>query len=97
VPEELADLVGRWYSEGGAFDFSVREGRLEARAAGLPEHLPSSRFEQVEPDLFRTVAGREAGELLRVSRGADGHPRKMNWATYLVTREPYGFGEWLAE
>src|SRR5919112_4500385 len=97
VPEELADLVGRWYSEGMAFDFSVREGRLEAREPDLPEHKPSSVFEQVEPDLFRTVQGREAGELLRVSRGPDGRPRKMNWATYLVTREPYAFCEWLAE
>jgi hypothetical protein len=97
VPAELADLVGRWYSEGTAFDFSVRQGRLEARATDLPEHKPSSLFEQVEPDVFRTVSGREAGELLRVSRDADGRPRKMNWATYLVTREPYGFGEWLAE
>jgi CubicO group peptidase (beta-lactamase class C family) len=97
VPSELEDLLGRWYSEGAPFDFFVREGRLEARAPDLPEHKPSSAFEQVGPDLFRTVAGREAGELLRVARDAGGRPRKMNWATYLVTREPYAFGEWLAE
>src|SRR3954470_2651026 len=93
VPAELGALIGRWYSEGVAFDFSVREGRLEARAPETPEHKPSSVFEQVEPDLYRTVAGRETGELLRVARDADGRPRKLNWATYLVTREPYGFGE----
>ena len=56
--------------------FTVRQGRLEARAEGLPEHKPSSRFEQVGPDLFRTVAGREHGELLRVSRDADGRVRR---------------------
>ena len=95
VPEELADLLGVWYSEGSPFTFSVREGRLEARAHGLPEHKPSSRFEQVETDVFRTVAGRERGELLRVTRDAEGRVVKMNWATYLVTREPYAFGEWL--
>jgi CubicO group peptidase (beta-lactamase class C family) len=95
VPEELADLVGVWYSEGSPFTFSVREGRLEARAHGLPDHKPSSRFEQVGPDLFRTVAGRERGELLRVSRDDEGRVSKMNWATYLVTREPLAFGEWL--
>jgi CubicO group peptidase (beta-lactamase class C family) len=95
VPPELADLVGVWYSEGSPFVFTVREGRLEARAEGLPEHKPSSRFEQVSPDLFRTVAGREHGELLRVTRDADGRVTKMNWATYLVTREPLAFGEWL--
>lgn len=95
VPAGLADLVGVWYTEGSPFTFTVRQGRLEARAHGLPEHKPSSRFEQVRPDLFRTVAGRENGELLRVTRDADGRVLKMNWATYLVTREPYAFGEWL--
>ena len=95
VPEELADLVGVWWSEGSPFAFSVREGRLEARAPSLPEHKPSSKFEQLEPDVFRTVAGREEGELLRVTRDADGRAVRMNWATYLVTRQPYAFGEWL--
>jgi hypothetical protein len=95
VPEELADLVGVWWSEGSPFTFSVRLGRLEARSPSLPEHKPSSVFERLERDLFRTVAGREEGELLRVTRGPDGRAVKMNWATYLVTREPYAFGEWL--
>lgn len=97
VPAVLADLVGVWYSEGSPFTFSVRNGRLEARAHELPEHKPSSRFQQIEPDLLRTVAGRERGELLRVTRDADGRVSKMNWATYLVTREPLAFGEWLRE
>jgi CubicO group peptidase (beta-lactamase class C family) len=95
VPPELADLVGVWYSEGSPFTFTVREDRLEARADGLPGHKPSSRFEQVAPDLFRTVAGRENGEMLRVTRDTEGRVTKMNWATYLVTREPLAFGEWL--
>jgi len=96
VPHDLAELVGVWYSEGSPFTFSVREGRLEARAHGLPDHKPSSRFERVETDLYRTVAGRETGELLKVTRAADGGVCKMNWATYLVTREPLAFGEWQA-
>ena len=95
VPPELAELVGVWYSEGSPFTFTVRQGRLEARAHDLPEHKPASRFVQLEPDLFRTVEGRERGELLRVTRDDDGRIEKMNWATYLVTREPYAFGEWL--
>ena len=92
VPDELAELAGRWYSEGQPFDFSVRQGRLEARGASLPEHKPSSLFEQVGDDLYRTVAGRERGELLRVTRDEDGQVVKMNWATYLVTRDPRPFG-----
>jgi CubicO group peptidase (beta-lactamase class C family) len=95
VPPGLRELVGIWYSEGSPFVFSVREGHLEARAQGLAEHKPSSVFEPVGDDLYRTTRGREVGELLRVSRDADGRVTKMNWATYLVTREPYAFGEWL--
>lgn len=92
VPEELREVVGVWYSEGTAFVFSVRQQRLEARAQALPEHKPSSEFEEVGEDLYRTVSGREAGELLRISRNGDGRVTKMNWATYLFTREPLAFG-----
>jgi hypothetical protein len=95
VPEELAGVLGLWYSEGAPFVFSVKEGHLEARGQALPEHKPSSVFEKVSDDVYRTVKGREAGELLRITRDADGTVTKMNWATYLVTREPYAFGEWL--
>jgi CubicO group peptidase (beta-lactamase class C family) len=94
VPEHLRELTGIWYSEGAPFEFSVRQGRLEARAKDLPSHKPSSVFEQVGADLYRTTQGREAGELLRVSRNENGTVVKLNWATYLVTREPLAFGEW---
>ena len=93
VPDELAGIVGLWYSEGSPFVFTVKQGRLEARAQGLPEHKPSSVFEKVREDLYRTTQGRERGELLRVTRGPDGTVTKMNWATYLVTRQPLAFGE----
>jgi CubicO group peptidase (beta-lactamase class C family) len=95
VPDRLAGLLGVWYSEGTPFHFSVRQGRLEARAPGQPEHQPPSVFEEVEPDVLRTVSGREQGELLRVTRDDRGRPVKMSWATYLVSRETYAFGEWL--
>ena len=94
VPAELADVLGLWFSEGSPFVFSVKHGRLEARPQSLPEHKPSSVFEKVDEDRYRTVSGREAGELLRITRGADGKVTKMNWATYLFTRQPLAFGEW---
>ena len=95
VPAELADLLGLWFSEGSPFVFSVKQGRLEARPQALPEHKPSSVFEKVGEDRYRTVSGREAGELLRITRDADGTVTKLNWATYLFTRQPLAFGEWL--
>ncbi|MGZ4473238.1 MAG: serine hydrolase domain-containing protein [Nocardioidaceae bacterium] len=95
VPAELEGVLGLWYSEGAPFVFTVKAGRLEARAQGQPDHKPPARFERLGDDLYRTVSGREAGELLRITRDTDGTVRKMNWATYLVTREPYAFGQWL--
>ena len=93
VPEDLLPLLGRWFSEGSGFTFSVREERLEARADSAPADRAPSVFERIDDSTFRTVAGRERGELLRVTRRADGSVLKMNWATYLVTRAPLGFGE----
>ncbi|HSE70533.1 MAG TPA: serine hydrolase domain-containing protein [Nocardioidaceae bacterium] len=93
VPEELAGVVGRWYSEGSPFVFRVREGRLEAKAAGAPEHKPASVFERIGDDLYRTTSGREIGELLRITRDEHGEVLKMHWATYLVTRRPLAFGQ----
>ncbi len=93
VPEELAGVIGRWYSEGTPFVFSVRQGRLEARGALMPEHKPPSVFEKVDDDLYRTVSGRETGELLRITRDEHGEVVKLNWATYPVTRKALAFGE----
>lgn len=89
VPDEL---VGVWFSEGAGFTFSVRQATLEARADKAPKHQPPAVFERVGPDLYRTVSGRERGELLRLNRDAHGRVITMNWATYLVTREPLAVG-----
>jgi CubicO group peptidase (beta-lactamase class C family) len=95
VPDELAGVIGRWFSEGQAFTFSVRQQTLEARLDAAPSSKPPSVFSKIGDDVYRTDSGRETGELLRITRDADGHVTKLNWATYLFTREPYAFGEWL--
>ena len=98
VPEELRPVLGRWFSEGHPFVLSVVDGTLQARVdVPAAATLPPSVFEKVSDDLYRTVSGRERGELLRVTRAADGSVPKLNWATYLFTREPIAFGEHLAE
>lgn len=93
VPQELAELVGLWFSEGTPYAFSVRQGRLEARAQDLPEHKPPSVFERVGEDAYRTISGREAGELLLLDRDDQGRVAAMTWAGYRVTRQPLAFGE----
>lgn len=93
VPDELAPLLGVWFSEGSEFVLSVREGRLEARVAGTPSDSAPSVFEAASQDEFVTTSGRERGERLVVRRHPDGSVRQLNWATYRFTRAPLGFGE----
>jgi hypothetical protein len=45
--------------------------------------------------VWRTAAGPERGERLRLERDGDGAVRCMFWATYLLTREPTVFGRGL--
>lgn len=92
VPEDLAGLLGRWYTEGAPFDFSVRAGRLEARSPAAAWDAPPAVFTPEGEDRYRTESGREVGELLRVTRGRDGTVERMHWATYPLTRDPLPFG-----
>ena len=89
-PEDVVSLLGRWWSEGSEFVFSWRD-RLEARPADVPTVLEPAVFEREGDDAWRTVSGRERGELLRVVRGDDGRVSKLYWATYPFTRDPQSF------
>jgi CubicO group peptidase (beta-lactamase class C family) len=92
APPDLAGALGRWWSEGEEFVFRFHDGRLEARWIGSPDWLEWSRFEPLGDDRFRTVQGRERGELLRVVRDGEGNVTRMYWATYPLTRTPEIFG-----
>ena len=92
VPDELRPLVGRWWSEGTPFEFFVRDTQLHARAEKAPPWLPPAVFERIDDATFRTVSGRERGELLRLTYEG-GAVTVMHWATYRVTRDPESFGD----
>ncbi len=89
-PAELTGVPGRWWSEGEEFVFRFRKGRLEAQLARSV--LAPGVFERAEADVYRTVAGRERGELLRLIRDESGRVTKMYWATYPFTKAPEVFG-----
>jgi CubicO group peptidase (beta-lactamase class C family) len=93
VPPELEGVLGTWFSEGHPFDFSVKNGVLQAKAPAAAEHLAPAVFERISEDVYRTISGRERGELLRITRTPDGTPEKLHWATYLCTRHPLAFAE----
>ena len=86
-PDDLVSALGRWWSEGSEFVFRWHDGRLEARLAAAAKWVQWARFERVEGDRFRTVLGRERGELLELVRDADGTVKRMYWATYPFARE----------
>ncbi|WP_433301980.1 serine hydrolase domain-containing protein [Actinoplanes sp. CA-030573] len=93
APRELRSALGVWWSEGSQFTFSWHGGALQSRVAGAPADLPPSVFQPLpdRPDVLRTVSGREAGELLRLTRDASGAIVRMHWATYRFTRGQEAF------
>lgn len=85
VPPELEGVLGIWWGEGVDWWFEWRDGSLEARRPGRT--IPTrTLFEREAEDVYRTVSGRERGELLRVVRDHSGQPVKLYWATYPFTR-----------
>ncbi|MEJ3746614.1 serine hydrolase domain-containing protein [Actinomycetes bacterium KLBMP 9797] len=88
APEAYRSVLGRWWSEGFEHVFSWRDGALRARGAADPAGKPPSVFapEPGQPDVLRTVSGREVGESLRLTRDATGTVVRMHWATYRFTR-----------
>ena len=91
APPEFEPLLGRWWVEGSEIVLSWRKGRLEAKLVGGPPGRDTSYFAPEGEDRFRSVEGRERGELLRVVRDADGNVEKLYFATYPLRREPSTF------
>ncbi|SCG80503.1 CubicO group peptidase, beta-lactamase class C family [Micromonospora rifamycinica] len=93
APGPLRGLLGRWWGEGFEYVFSWHDGALRAWGADDPAGRPPAVFAPVpgSADVFRTVSGRETGELLRLTRDADGTVVGMHWATYRFTRRQETF------
>ncbi|MEH0822799.1 MULTISPECIES: serine hydrolase domain-containing protein [unclassified Micromonospora] len=93
APGPLRGVLGRWWGEGFEYVFSWHDGALRARGADDPAGKPPAVFAPLpdSPDVFRTVAGREVGELLRLTRDEHGTVVRMHWATYRFTRHQETF------
>jgi CubicO group peptidase (beta-lactamase class C family) len=85
-PEGVAELLGRWWSEGHELVFSWRGERLQARLVDGAPGRDTSFFDPVDAGRWRVVEGRERGELLRVVRDEAGAVEKLYFATYPLTR-----------
>ncbi|MEV1288860.1 serine hydrolase domain-containing protein [Micromonospora sp. NPDC049679] len=88
APAAYRSVLGRWWGEGFEYVFFWRDGALRARGADDPAGKPPSVFMPLpdQPDVLRTVSGREVGELLRLTRDEAGTVVRMHWATYRITR-----------
>ncbi|MDM4720289.1 serine hydrolase domain-containing protein [Micromonospora sp. WMMA1363] len=88
APPEVRGLLGRWWGEGFEYVFSWHDGALRARAADDPAGKPPAVFAPLpdRPEVYRTVSGREVGELLRLTRDGNGTVVRLHWATYRFTR-----------
>lgn len=93
VPGDLRSVLGRWWGEGFEYVFRWSRGMLTAAGVDDPAWLAPATFVPVpdKNDLYRTVSGREVGELLRLTRGSDGDVVRMHWATYRFTRHQETF------
>ena len=93
VPEDVAAVLGRWWSEGSELALSWQRGRLHLEAFAYPEGRNVSWLAREADDRWRIVEGRELGEVLRVVRDGSGAVAKLYVATYPLTRAPATFGE----
>jgi CubicO group peptidase (beta-lactamase class C family) len=91
APPEIEPLLGRWWVEGHEMVFAWRQGRLEGKLLDGPPGRDTSYFSPDGEDRYRSVEGRERGELLRVVRDAEGGIEKLYFATYPLRREPSTF------
>ena len=93
APPLYRSILGPWWGEGYPYVFSWHDGSLQARVAEAPADAPPSIFRPLpeQPDLLRTVSGRETGELLRLTRDEHGTVVRMHWATYRFTRAQEAF------
>ncbi len=93
VPEDVAPLLGRWWSEGSPLEISWRRGGLRLEALTAPEGRKLSWLVREDVDRWRIVEGRELGEPLRVVRDDAGAVVKLYVATYPLTRAPTAFAD----
>jgi hypothetical protein len=93
APPELRSALGRWWGEGFEYIFRWSGGHLTAAGVDDPPGGEPAVFtpDPDQPDILRTVSGRESGELLRLTRDENGDVVRMHWATYRFTRRQETF------
>ncbi|MFB9239152.1 serine hydrolase domain-containing protein [Plantactinospora siamensis] len=83
APDDVADLLGRWWWMGREYEVSW-DGEL----VFAPPGRPAWRFTRAGADRWRCHTGQNDGEILTVRRDAAGRPDTVDIATFVFTRDP---------
>jgi CubicO group peptidase (beta-lactamase class C family) len=83
-PDDVAAILGVWWSEGNQFLFTWEGGALRAKVAGSAPGRAETTFER-DGDGWIAAAGRERGERLRIDDA------QIVWAGYAFTRDQQPF------
>ncbi len=95
IPADLAGILGTWFSEGSPSSSPSRTAPSRPPPKAPPTGSPQPSSKRSPKTSTAPLSGRETGELLRITRDPNGTPTTLHWATYLCTRAPLAFGEWL--
>jgi CubicO group peptidase (beta-lactamase class C family) len=83
-PDDVAAILGPWWSEGNQFVFYWEGGALRAKVAGTAPGKAETTFER-DGGGWIAAAGRERGERLRIDDA------QVVWAGYAFTRDQQPF------
>jgi CubicO group peptidase (beta-lactamase class C family) len=84
---EHAELLGPWYWGHTPFALCLRGGVLVLDSPGNDR---PTRFERRDDGSYRGCDGYFTGESLQVLRGPGGEVERLDLATFVLTRSPYG-------
>jgi CubicO group peptidase (beta-lactamase class C family) len=86
-PEDLIDVLGRWWCEAEETVFTWQDATLQAHLSDSPA-TSRTVFSDQGDGSFRASSGRQQGERLYVIRDERNQVSELEWATYTYTRAP---------
>lgn len=88
VPAPVDELAGLWFWGTTAVELRWSDERFELRTLANGAHTDT--FTVADDGTLRGVEGYHRGEVLRVHRAIDGTVDRLECATFVYTRTPYG-------
>jgi len=87
-PQEVADLLGRWWWMGREYELRHDAATGELVLLSVTRPRTPVRFRSEGKQTWRGLSGEHDGEILTVLRDADGVPSALDIATFIFHRAP---------